>query len=82
MKFKLDTAGYFYEPEDAARLETLGFRFAPDPDQFRGEGSVYKLATDVSIEISTLEELVEFTRRWDRVVFSEAEIKIYDDTLD
>lgn len=80
MKFRLDTSGSLYEPEKAARLEALGFRFEPDP---REPGArLYKpleLNLDVTTEIATLEELVEFTRKWGRVVLSEGEIEIYDD---
>ena len=75
MKFKLRTSGTFYQfEEDRNRLSKIGFRFEP---------SDYLKFTiirdnDLKIEINTLEELIQFTKKYGEVIIDKESIEIYD----
>lgn len=81
MKFKLRRTGYFVkDKEHCDKLEKLGFRFNPLADKYHkyanADPKSYKVP---DIEINTIEELVEFTREYGKIVFDGTEIEIYDD---
>lgn len=73
MEFKVETSAYFYENEsDIEKLKSIGFHFE--------EGKYGKaIKGDVTIEIKTIEELVEFTNRFGQIIVSDGEIEIYND---
>lgn len=74
MKFTLSTSGYFYnDPESREELSRLGFTFSL-------KNKFYHINQNtIEIEINTLEELVEFTKKYGEIVFSDGQIEIYDD---
>ena len=79
VKYKLETAGYYYAQEDAEKLETLGFEF--EPSKFRKELE-QPYGQTVEIEISTMEELAEFVEQWGRIIVDRDTITIYDDYVE
>jgi len=70
MKFELSTVKYHYEPNEIPDLENLGFTF-------ERKGTMEK--DEVSIEFSTLEELIGFSRKWGQLIVEGSSIVIYDD---
>ena len=74
MKFKLSTTGYFYPQEDRRKkLSELGFTFKPsDFKEFSIEGNP-------EIEIETLDELMDFTKKYGEIIIDGKSIEIYDD---
>jgi hypothetical protein len=83
MKFNLTTAGNFYsDPEQIRKLEALGFGFVlevEDKTSLFSEGDKYLSSGETEIEINTLEELINFSKEWGKLVVSEGELEIYDD---
>lgn len=79
MKFKLETAGCLYKKEDKEKLEKLGFIFDSGENSWEGYRYRKKRGVVVEIEISSMEELVDFVREHGDIVFSGNTIEIYDD---
>lgn len=77
MKFNLSTVGQFYTVEDAKKLEELGFEF--DDNGFSKRLCKRMITRSVEINISSLEELLEFSKKWGELIISGNEIIIYDD---
>ena len=77
MKFDLSTVGYFYTVEDAKKLEELGFQF--DNNGYDKRLCKRIITRSVEINISSLEELLEFSKKWGELIISGNEIIIYDD---
>lgn len=74
MKFNLTTSSKFYRENDKEKLESIGFKF--EDSSIMGE---WYRTNDSSIEISSLEELIDFCKEWGNIVFDENQIEIYDD---
>jgi len=78
MKFKVTTAGYFYDDSEKEKLEQLGFS---EWGRYEGRWSRKGYA---EIEIDTLEDLLKFQEKWGTLVLVDykdegPEIEIYDD---
>lgn len=70
MKFNLSTSGWSYsEQDEISRLEKLGFTFGPRK----------YIAGEPTIEINTLDELMEFVKEYGQIVLDIDTIEIYDD---
>jgi pectin methylesterase-like acyl-CoA thioesterase len=80
MTFRLTTAGCFYSAEQAEKLSRLGFKLQQtcEPTAYRF-GDWYMPNGQATIEINTLDELMEFVKEWGDIVLSEGNIQIYDD---
>ena len=77
MKFDLSTVGYFYTVEDAKKLEELGFQF--DNNGYDKRLCKRIIPNSVELNISSLEELLEFSDKWGELIISDGNIMIYDD---
>jgi len=77
MKINLSTVGLYYTIEDAKKLEELGFKF--DDNGFSKRLCKRIITRSVEINISSLEELLEFSKKWGELIISGNEIIIYDD---
>lgn len=85
MKFKLETADCYYNKEGMEKLKALGFKFeALDKAAFKDE-KYYKIDEDEeeyegdppSIEINSLEELMDFMGKFnERIIIDKEENKI------
>ena len=73
MKFKVCTSSSIFTEEEAGGLEKLGFTFHANL-----HGRRCLDAGSVEVEISTLEELIAFSREWGELIVSDGEIEIYD----
>ena len=83
MEFELSTTEYFYKEEEMKELEKLGFKFNryTDAADEREPWNSYAGTIDMcypTIELNSLEELIEFTDKWGEVVLSKGNIEIYD----
>ena len=74
MKFNLQTERYTYTEKDKAALEELGFKFEKYGDRW-----CVKWGVNPEIEISTLEELMQFSDKHGPIVIDAAGITICDD---
>jgi hypothetical protein len=72
MKFYLNTAGNFYTDDTKTKLEKLGFEFEEDG---------WKL-NNPTIEISTLEELINLQNEYGDLIIRKDSIVIYDDYME
>ena len=82
MKFDLRTAADFYTEDNAARLKSLGFKFESRTDvpywvpkknlsTFHWEKPQRKvLRQKVTVEISSVEDLVKFSRKWGHLLLA------------
>lgn len=77
MKFNLSTSGDFYTVEGAKKLEELGFEF--EDNGFSEHLCKRMITNSVEINISSLEELLEFYDKWGELIINSNEIIIYDD---
>jgi len=80
MKFKLHTAGHFYNKSDKTDLEQLGFTFRKT--QISGRDYALNNVNDAYIELNNIDELMQFIKKWGRVVVDKDSIIIYDDYLE
>lgn len=80
MKFTLLTSRTYYSNEwdssEIAVLKRLGFTFTPSP--YEPETRVC-IKGNPAIEISSIDELVEFTKKHGKIVLEDVEIEIYND---
>ena len=75
MKFNLTTSGWRYTDEDKVReLAKYGLTFEPVKPPRRG----WLHDKDGEVEISTLEELMQFVSEWGQIVLSADTVEIYD----
>jgi Trm5-related predicted tRNA methylase len=90
MKFKVTTSATTYPAgRIKSNLEKLGFKFEPHDDHYnalyqqiyKSKKTMYHMLwdQDVEIEISTLEELMKFQKRFGQIIVKQEEIEIYDD---
>lgn len=82
MKFTVRTTGAFYTPDEAAKLEKLGFQFSDRGETFweNEPKTRYNNCNHVEVEINTLEELLAFADEWGEVIISDDNtLEIYDD---
>lgn len=81
MKFKLSTSANLYlkEPnkEEIEKLKSFGFKFH-DYRSISGADTLVIECDEAQIEIDTLEELIEFSREWGKLVIDENSIEIYN----
>lgn len=76
MKFTVSTTGTTYTQEQAKRLGELGFEFDNQGlDAYRPKR---KITQEVKIDIESLEELLQFNRKWGDLILSASHITIYD----
>jgi len=74
MKFKVKTLGYHYSQGDAIVLHgALGFEFSvcPDSDELKIEG-------EGSIELNTIDDVVDFISDYGEIIWCGDTITIYD----
>ena len=76
MTFKLRTSGRFYSNEDKEELQKLGFHFTLE--KHFNDRPWYKEWVMPTREMSTMEELMCFIKKWGPVVIDENYIEIYD----
>jgi len=77
MKFELSSAKIRFSDEEKIRYEALGFQFE------RREGNEWRCKNaPIIIELNSLDELIEFIRRWGAIIMDENEITIYDDFIE
>lgn len=83
MKFKLTCAKFLFTKDEAKKYETLGFTFEDHKYYYRPGPWKKKIIEDpdLTIEISTLEELLVFQEEWGDFVLLGDSIKLYDDSL-
>ena len=74
MKFNLQTERYTYTEKDKMVLEELGFKFYKYGDRW-----VIEWGVNPEIEISTLEELMQFSDKHGPIVIDAGGITICDD---
>jgi hypothetical protein len=80
MKFTVKTSGYFYNNDDEMeRLKKLGFTFKNTAIGIREHTNYVKEQYEVEIEVSSLEELVNMTKEYGRIIIDENTLEIYDD---
>lgn len=89
MKLNLFTVGDFYDKEDKEKLEKLGFVFTKTPSHVI---SYFANGTDIeftinksmhpTIEINSIEELMELINNYGSVIISTDTITIFDEQLD
>lgn len=74
MEFTLSTSAHFYPNADRRKeLEEIGFTFKPsDYKDFTIEGSP-------TIEINSLEELIQFADKFGEIIVCDGSIEIYND---
>lgn len=72
MKFELTTTEYGYEKEDANKLKQLGFEFIYRDNYYS------KNDKDISIEINSLDDLMNLIKEYGQIVINESKIEIYD----
>jgi len=77
MKFELDKATGSNTDLEKEKYEKLGFKYGK-----YGTEEWYTDSFSPTIEISTLEELMEFVRKYGKIVLEEGEITIYDTWLE
>jgi len=84
MKFKLDHAHWRTDEETKKKYEVLGFKYKYDNENnwYSGEPWMTIRPDEVDIEINSLEELIEFVKKWGPIVLNEDNITIYDDYLE
>jgi len=83
MKFKLRQAAYWCDTETKNKLSKLGFRFMKETE----ENITYREwycdnDIDPTIEINTIEELMQFIEEYGRIVIDGDEILIYNDHIE
>jgi hypothetical protein len=81
MKFKLTASGAFYDGESAKKLTALGFPLKPNESGPLAKRFKFYLQEHdgVTIEIETLDALMEFVHEWGQIVLSDDTIEIYND---
>lgn len=82
MKFILRRATDYVPKELKKDYESLGFTTKLGENECTGEEDLFTQEKSIEVEIHTLEELLEFTRKWGKIVLHEDEITIYDDHLE
>lgn len=79
MKFELTTSGNFYSKSDIQKLENLGFKFKDwNNKDSLVKADKYKIGESL-IEINSLDELINFVKKYGSIVLDENSIEIYDD---
>ena len=77
MKFNLQTERYIYTEKDKAALEELGFKFYKYDDRW-----IIEWGVNPEIEISTLEELMQFSDKHGPIVIDAGGITICDNVME
>jgi carbamate kinase len=78
MKIRIDTTGTFYKEDEKEKLERLGFEFN------RSSRLGWRKIPTINpiIEISTIDELLEFVKEWGHIILdregNNLTIEIYD----
>lgn len=75
MKFNLKTTAYLYKGEEVKELQELGFEFKKSDmkDKFYIKDKL------VEIEVTSLEELISFIKKYGQIILDENSIEIYND---
>ena len=88
MKFKLRSATMSYDSEDLdeliemEELEEIGFKYELEEDGY-GRAEFYEVYNpSLEIEINTLEELMEFIKKYGRLIIEKDEIITYNDYIE
>lgn len=86
MKFEVTTAEthYHVDSDEVGILKEFGFSFEETPPFWENDKRNYLRIKDedVFVEINTLEELLEFTKKYGNIVFGENSIIIYNGWLE
>ena len=81
MRFKLTKASDWNSTEDKIKYEKLGFKFEPEKDSYFKHTPWYTVENS-EIEFNTLEELLNFIKKYGEIILYEDEITIYDDYIE
>ena len=73
MKLELTTTESLYNDNEIEKLKPLGFEF-----NFKN-GGYWKTHKEVFIEINSIDELMDFIKKYGRIVIEDNVIEIYDD---
>lgn len=83
MEFTVSTAAFTYyggEDDHKPNLESIGFVFIPI---YPGTGHSYRLESNtVKVQLESLLDLVEFTRKFGDCIVGGNEIRIYDNYIE
>lgn len=72
MKFNIESSESFYSKEEADKLRVLGFEFAEPPrDGTYFSNKYYKIKEGDTLEISSIEELMAFQKKWGTLVLTD-----------
>ena len=76
MVFNLSASGGLYNISHVVKYQTVGFRF----EKYGDYGNNYKIIRDkdLTIEFNTIDEIVEFTKRFGEIIIENDSIEIYD----
>ena len=77
MLFNLNTTRYFYTEEEIDKLKDLGFEFTKTLSPYREKGR-FILDEPTTVNIDTLEQLMEFIGKYGTIVLNPDEIEIYN----
>ncbi len=81
MKFTITTSGTLYSSEERiSELKEIGFTFTPMDNNgpIRLSEPTFRIQGEPTIEIKDLEELINFSNKWDEIIVSDGYIEIYD----
>lgn len=83
MKFYIKTSGmYYYDKNKIDKLKRLGFEFDPKGYILNSSSTICFDDDDPelpTIEINSLDELMQLVHEYGDLIVSESEIEIYDD---
>ena len=75
MKFELRTATPYYNDSDALKLRALGFQFVVN--EWAGDQNEIS-DKPVEVEINSIDELMEFSKKYGDLIIRDGGIIIYD----
>lgn len=73
MEFIVSTTGSYYDEDKMQKLQALGFTFT------KSDIGGWCIKGSGKVEIDSIQDLIDFTNEWGRIVFHKDEIEIYDD---
>lgn len=86
MIFELSSSGVFYDKKEKEKLEKLGFKFKTTKEVYgKFTHTEFYKESGATIEVNTLEELINFTNKYGSVVLRKDYndegfcIELYDD---
>ena len=79
MTFKLSTSRYFYTDNEMEKFKQLGFTFGRYEDTIFDDNAKNTIAGEPEISINSIEELIDFSDQWGKLIISNGNIEIYND---